>query len=371
MPALAIRVAAELARLTRDRVRRNGTIPRTMADLDVAWLSESLGGTVRSCERVAVTAGTTARARIRLDGDGVPPSVFVKLAPTALATRAFVDVMGLGATEVRFYREIAPDLPVAVPRAYAACADPATGRFVLLLEDLAARGCRFGDVARAAGADDAAAVVGALARLHAAFWNSPRFGRDLSWVASHAADPNNAVIRPLVRGALRRVARTHAGLIPPGARGLIDRRDDLERTLADGPITLLHGDPHLGNLYFDADGPGFLDWQVVRKGSGLRDLAYFLVLSLDGETRRAHQADFVKEYLRELGAAAPSFDEAWLRYRLETAYAWIAAVVTTGLGGLQAAEVAATGLRRAAAALVELETVAAARELLASRRPAE
>jgi aminoglycoside phosphotransferase (APT) family kinase protein len=135
-------------------------------------------------------------------------------------------------------------------------------------------------------------------------------------------------------------------------------------------VTLLHGDPHLGNLFFDGDTPGFLDWQVVRRGHGLRDVAYVLILSVETGMRRAHQQDLLRAYVRELASAggpALAFDDAFLRFRREAAYAWIAAVVTTGLGGLQAEEIAATGLRRAAAAVEDLETVAATRDLLAPR----
>ncbi|MFY9588625.1 MAG: phosphotransferase, partial [Actinomycetota bacterium] len=303
MLAAVPRLGSELLRLGRDRLARRSAIPRTIADITPEWLGDVLGADVRGLERLEATDGTTSRARLRLDRDGIPQTVFVKLAPAAFATRAFVDLMGLGMTEVRFYREIAPQAPIAVPTMYAARADPATGRFALVLEDLAERGGRFGDIRRSASAEEAAAVVAALARLHAAFWQSPRFGTDLTWIASHAADPKNVFIRPLVRAALRRVERSHPHLVPDGARVLVAERDRIEHALAAGPVTLLHGDPHLGNIYFDGTQPGFLDWQVVRRGHGLRDVTYFLVLSVETEIRRAHQTDLLRVYLRELGAA--------------------------------------------------------------------
>jgi aminoglycoside phosphotransferase (APT) family kinase protein len=370
MGGAPLRIASELVRLARDRLARASTIPRTIGKVTPSWLGEVMGADVRALEVLDATDGTTSRARMHLQGDNISPTVFVKLAPAPVATRAFVDLMELGTTEVRFYREIAPASPLAVPVAHGARADPATGRFALILEDLVARGCRFGDVRRTATADEAAAVVTALARLHASFWESARFNADLSWVVSHAVDPNNAFIRPLVKAAARRVARSHGDLVPPGARELIAERNRIEQALAAGPATLLHGDPHLGNLYFDDRTPGFLDWQVLRRGHGLRDVTYFLVLSVETEIRRALQADLLRTYLDALSASGGpelGFDDTFLRYRREAGYAWIAAVVTTGLGGFQAEEIAATGLRRAAAALEDLGTVAATRDLLASR----
>ena len=367
MNSLPVRIAAEVVRLLRDRVTGSSRIPRTLAAITPGWLTRLTGHAVTSVEQIEATRGTTARARLRLEGEGAPASVFVKLAPTALATRAFVDLMGLGSAEVRFYRQIRPGLPIAAPAVHGTSDDRSTGRFALVLEDLALPGVRFGDVRRPADLDEASAVVAALARFHASFWESERFGRDLSWVVSHATDPNNALVRPFVRTALRRVSALHGHLVPSGTTSMVARRSEIERALSHGPITLLHGDPHLGNLYFDGAMPGFLDWQVVRKGHGLRDLAYFLVLSLDTDLRRASQTELVQGYVRELAARGiqlPPFEDSWRRFRQEAFYPWIAAVVTTGLGGLQAHEIATVGLGRAAAALEDLETVSVLRESL-------
>jgi hypothetical protein len=49
-------------------------------------------------------------------------------------------------------------------------------------------------------------------------------------------------------------------------------------------------------------------------------------------------------------------------YRRAAACAYVAAAVTAGLGGLQTANIALEGLRRAVAGLNDLETVAALRK---------
>jgi hypothetical protein len=49
-------------------------------------------------------------------------------------------------------------------------------------------------------------------------------------------------------------------------------------------------------------------------------------------------------------------------YRRAAAYANVAAAVTAGLGGLQTANIALEGLRRAVAGLNDLETVTALRK---------
>ena len=49
-------------------------------------------------------------------------------------------------------------------------------------------------------------------------------------------------------------------------------------------------------------------------------------------------------------------------YRQASAYAYVAAAVMAGLGGMQTANIALEGLRRAVAALNDLETVASLRK---------
>ena len=44
----------------------------------------------------------------------------------------------------------------------------------------------------------------------------------------------------------------------------------------DGETTLVHGDSHLGNLFMDAGCVGFLDWAVLSRGPGVRDVSYYL-----------------------------------------------------------------------------------------------
>ena len=48
------------------------------------------------------------------------------------------------------------------------------------------------------------------------------------------------------------------------------------------PLTLIHGDAHLGNVYFRDDGTaGFYDWQLVNANTPLCDVSYFLFFGQD------------------------------------------------------------------------------------------
>ncbi len=89
-----------------------------------------------------------------------------------------------------------------------------------------------------------------------------------------------------------------------------------------GPTTLIHGDPHIGNVFFDGDVVGFLDWGIISWFSPMRDVSYFIAMALSVEDRRAHEADLLKHYL----SCNPLFDfgTAWSAHRLQSAYTVVA-----------------------------------------------
>jgi hypothetical protein len=339
-----------------------------------AWLTDILaarfpGVRVGAVHPLGGDSGTTDRVRLAVTYDDAgsgptpPGSLFVKRPPARPATRLFVNLLRLGATEVRFYCELAADVPIEVPAVLHAAADGGGRRFVLVLEDLAARAARFTDVSQPLGVDAACAVVRSLARLHAAFWESARFDTDLGWLTRRGEDP---VGRCLSAVAVPPGLRRFADLVPPELHAAAGRitaaRARLDAAWSDGPRTLVHGDAHAGNLYFlPDDGVGFLDWQVVQAGQGMRDVTYFLVQSLPTDLRRRYERRLVELYLGTLsehGVAAPGPDVAWRQHRLHALYAWIAAVVTAAAATLQSEAIVRTGLARTSAAVLELDSLA-------------
>ena len=168
-----------------------------------------------------------------------------------------------------------------------------------MLEDLGARGCRFADVRGAPSPAEAEALVRARATLHGTYAGPTESGA-LSWVVTNAADPAAPLTAWLLRLVVGRLRRTRPDLLPPDSALLIERQRQFEARLPRDGFTLLHGDPHFGNVYFDGEVPGFVDWQVLRRGLGLRDLAYFLTLSLPTERRRAEERHLLDLYRNEL-----------------------------------------------------------------------
>jgi hypothetical protein len=74
-------------------------------------------------------------------------------------------------------------------------------------------------------------------------------------------------------------------------------------------------------MLFGADGGAFyvVDWQFVKRGRGIWDVAYFLSQNLVPNDRRAIEMDLLRDYVRILidrGVTTYSFEDAWHDYKL-------------------------------------------------------
>ncbi|MFT5201424.1 MAG: hypothetical protein ACI9C1_000799 [Candidatus Aldehydirespiratoraceae bacterium] len=228
--------------------------------------------------------------------------------------------------EVRFYRELRDKLDIEAPVAFASHFDPATGRFGLLLEDLTARGARFPSVLDPVSLDEVRSILSQLARLHARFWNSPRFANDLAWVDTPMSggmfDVFDLIGLELVEDQVERNPFKQE-LIAPLGRTVAEMWDLLWRVQmrhCETPTTLLHGDPHLANTYLLPDERGgLLDWQLMMRGCWAHDVIYLMVTALDPEVRNANQVALLGEYLDQLADAgvedAPSLSAAYEQCR--------------------------------------------------------
>jgi hypothetical protein len=342
------RVVTDLA------IGRARSLPRAIADIDSRFLSQLMGATVTSVSVIGGDAGTSSRARLALTGDGVPQSVFVKMAAETAATRMMGEVGRLAETETRFYRELAPRL-TGLPKSYGSVFDSVTGRFVLVLEDLAVDRCEFPDTLHPLTVDRASQVVELLARLHATFWEQVP-----DWAYTPSGDSTTLIVGSMAKLSARRLAEGTDIPIENG-RFIMDHNFAATRLVDNAPHTVMHGDAHPGNVYFRNGEAGLLDWQAVRRGHPGRELAYTLITSMTTADRRMHQRALLDEYRTALATAGgPQLDgdDLWNRYRMGAQYPYIATLIVAGAGGMQAENIAVEGLRRSAAALEDLDTVA-------------
>jgi hypothetical protein len=372
--------------------------PSRVGDIDAGWLEEALqeahpGVRLSGFRVLDDHSGTTSRARIALDylpaggalpADGAndtsgppdaaagppPATIFLKLTPASWATRLFVDVTGIGRGELSFYRHVRADLPVLAPGLLGVRSTASGRRFVLLLEDLEASGAHLATLGDRAELADAEAVMRALAKLHAHYWESPRFSADLGWLPSYENRRRQMPWERFVTGqmigvALRQFREELGAEFERIALCCRDRRDLLERLWSVGQRTLVHGDCHQGNLFYLDGEVGFFDWQICARAPGMRDVSYFLCNSFPSELRRQHEEELIRLYLEclteqlaERRTGAPDFDAAWRQHRLFALYTFIAAAFTAAAGsGLQSREIAMAGLRRATISATDLASV--------------
>ena len=224
-------------------------------------------------------------------------------------------------TEVRFYDEIRPHLAVETPACFGTGFDATSGQFGLLLEDLSRRHARFPDATQAVSVAEVASILRQLAVLHAAFWCSPRFDGDLAWVATPHRGGMSALLDQIGHDLVADQLERHpfkVALLEPLGVGFEELWTALLRSrgaLAAAPVTLLHGDTHLGNTYLLPDGGGLLDWQLQVRGCWAHDVIYLLATALPPDQRREHAPGLLTGYLdelRRLGVAdVPDLDEAW------------------------------------------------------------
>jgi hypothetical protein len=352
-----------------------GTGSSSAADVTAEWLTQHLTGSAPGAvaQRVSPldgTTGTTDRRRVAVEWNEaglsaeLPERLFVKSTPLSAKNRTMVATLGMAVNEARFYNQAADELEGVTPHAW--YADAGVGaRFLIVLEDIVAAGARPYALADECDLAHARGLVDAFAALHARFWMSPRLSSDLSWVRTWSTRTGYGVLKRFYSrgrsGALRRDRPEVTPAVRAVATALDRHADAYYREFESGPLTLLHGDSHLGNTFAWPDGrAGLLDWQVIWQGPGLREVSYCLTGGLEPELRRAHERELISRYLDGLRAGgvvdAPSFDAAFDQYRLFAAETWDAAAMTINWPGLQAQENSDAAFRRTCAAVDDLET---------------
>ena len=315
--------------------------PTDPAEADAAWFTEGLRSTGTIGEDVEVTAfeaepigvgiGILAllwRISFEYGGGRGPATAVLKLPHTGAQSRKIADAFRFYEREVGFYEQGAPRSPVRTPARYASAFDASSGDFVLLMEDVGDRRCY--DQMEGCPPEEAARDLVALAAHHAAWWDSPDLAA-LPWVVRIADPPNPQALVPALRQSWPIIEKEFGHLLRgpmfDAARRMPDAVVAIMERLAEPPVTLLHGDHRLDNLFFSDDEGlervAMLDWQITGAGRAPYDVAYFLSQSMVPEERKGVEHDLVTTYHRALldrGVTGYSFDDCWEDYRLATLF---------------------------------------------------
>lgn len=276
-------------------------------DLTADWLTTTIGaGVVSGFQCSPIGTGQVSDChRISLNyapGETGPQSVILKVASGDDTSRQTGAAMGLYASEVRFYREIAPHLAGGpIPPCYHAAIDDETGLFHLLLGDAAPAVA--GDEIRGATPRQARLAVGELGRLHRMLLDNPALAR-AEWL-DRGTLLNQEVLSYLYTEFLNR----YGDVVAPQHRSVCDALvaafDDYLAAVNRAPRGLIHGDYRLDNMLFGETTPGHsltvVDWQGVMAGPALTDLAYFVGGALTPEQRGIQYDELLRTYHTALG----------------------------------------------------------------------
>lgn len=310
-------------------------LPERCEDLTAGWLRAALvaGGRrdcppIRDLTREAIGEGVGSMGEILrcelafAEGSPPPESVIVKLPSENRRNRNAGRRWRMYRREYALYRHLASGLPLRTPALLYGDFEARSHRFVLVLEDLG--GMAAGDQVEGASPGQVTRAVRAVAQLHGKYWDrvgplvDAGLGATLAprlWVGLQVF-----YLLSLARGLPRL-----PNWWPEEVRELAEeyglRLADHLAHLAAEPMTLVHGDYRVDNMFFGEDGrDGFavVDWQNCAIANGVYDVAYFLAGSVSTEIRRAVEKDALREYhdvVCSLGVRNFPFERCWRLYR--------------------------------------------------------
>lgn len=312
------------------------TIPTTIDDIDPTWLREVAGLDCGSAEVTQIGVGigvSSALYRVSLTGEGCPATVIVKLPALDEAAVFTSTMLRMYIREVRFFEELAEQVPVRVPSFHHGAVDEETSQFVVVMEDMSA--FRIVDQLEGMAVEDADRAVDALARWHAQWWGkAEELAAD--GLTVHLRDPIYTAVLPLVFGeGWQKLTTEHelpAAVLEVGPRWT-DALPGLLHDLGAAPTTLCHGDYRADNILFGEDGePVLLDFQLIGTGGGAYDLAYFITQSLRSEDAEQHERRLFDRWCDGLEAAGVTdLDRGaeWLRYRKAALFCLVYPIVAS------------------------------------------
>ncbi len=340
---------------------------RRPSDLSVVWAQRVvdqhslIDTTVSSIKVLSIDVGTTTRIRVAVTHNSAklfPRRWFVKLPSLSWRANLITALPRLLSTEVNFYKQVAPSVPINKPVVLAAQSKFGYSS-TLVLADITEDNAIPGLTNDALTATQAALVVEQLARLHARFWNSTTLDQEYSWLGGSVRRLEDRLGKvfavPLMKRGLRCAGSTIPTILHSPAIQYARQRNQIIHKISEDSRTLIHHDCHPGNIFWDKSKLGGLpDWQLVRIGEGISDIAYFLATSLEPKTRKAHEISLIAHYQQVLageGISTPNPTKLFQRYRAHLIYPFEAMVVTLAIGGMMELESNLELIRRTAAAI--------------------
>jgi aminoglycoside phosphotransferase (APT) family kinase protein len=276
---------------------------------------------------------------------GPPAAMFLKMPVRSLTTRLFFNVIRSWELECEFYRNVAHRLPIRTPQAYVMASK--SSRFLMLMENLhddpGVVLHTNPEMMQGPDLDTARRCLQTLASVHAEFHGISRNEQDrlLPTELQPFTSPVMRAISPMMGKAAMNNCRKF-DYLELGAEHVtwydkaLANWDTLVDWWSEGPLTLVHGDSHLGNHFLHGEEAGMLDWQAAQWGKGIRDVQYFLTDSLPADVLAAHEEELVRYYIDAVAANGVKldFEETWYQYRSFSFQTWMTIIVSMGFGAM-------------------------------------
>jgi phosphotransferase family enzyme len=377
--ALAISAQMIGERLRSPELRSRRDVPRNGTELNVEWLTDVLchehpGARVTAYSTPGGSVGTSTRTALRVtynaagQAAGLPTVLFTKTT-AQLGQRLVLGAADVLHGETNFYLKFRPAVEMEAPNAYWGGVDESSWRSMILMEDVAVtKGAEFIRPTTPLTRGQVEDVLLNMAAYHGAWWQAPELK-----ILKDPTDHLNNVSQFIDFERRCAVGMERAkSVIPARLFGQADRLwKGTEKSLKIAtevlPPTLLHGDSHVGQTYITGGGRmGLADWQATMQGGWAYDFSYFVGSACEPDDRRKWERELLELYLEGLarsGGTAPSFEEAWLRYRQCLFYPYSAWAFTIGRAfyqpKMQPVDVCLVIIKRLATAIDDLDSFGA------------
>ncbi|OTB00381.1 hypothetical protein M426DRAFT_267706 [Hypoxylon sp. CI-4A] len=271
-------------------------LPAVPSEVTAKWLGSKLGHSIRSVSLTECKLGTGGTLFFSIE--------YADETPDAASRPMHVCVKGI--FDPTTHTKIAPSIKhISLLKGLWAGKSDRQG--ITIMSDLSDQGCTFPPEVGSYPLEKVLEGAAQLAGLHAQFWgvNEEKY----SWMPNRYDAPLMAITEQwdsIVREPGRPKLPEH---LLNGAR-VRKAQEKYYATHNPKFRTFLHGDTHMGNIYFTREGHTlFLDWSVSHFASCFHDLVYFLSTTLTIEDRRAHEMEVLDHYLATLHLLdGPKFD---------------------------------------------------------------
>jgi hypothetical protein len=301
-------------------------IPRNQTDLTPEWFSTILNTPVKTVKLQPLgetdsVSGFIYRANLtyKTKQHDNPKSLIIKT-PHPKATRPPI-LTTLYKRELNFYKTLAPKMKLKIPQAFYSDIDNESDKYILVLEDFPHH--TPGKNSPGATLQQTNIILEQMAKLHANWWQSPELAnyKFLGSLEEFITRYTREIPKRLPLFLKRFESEIPSDDLPI-FKALPSKFSAIASPLLGAPQTLIHHDLSLKNTLIREDSSGvdvvLIDWQLAYWNTGVRDVSFFIGISVAPDVRSKCEVEFLRYYwerLRLEGIVGYSFEELWGHYR--------------------------------------------------------